>query len=161
MFIFILCDLFLVSDFDDSYSTDSSSDYENGFRSQSYKITQSLDKFSYTTESNISISSSDEGLTNPESFLMPSLFPNVPPYLAFSSNTSKGPEVPPDLYRILKWRVTNVMPKVVRCVLANSGVRLLKSKNTLQTNVNFDNLFYVKIFTDGCIRGYTRMERNY
>lgn len=64
-----------------------------------------------------------------DSFLVPSLFPNVPSYLAFSSNLSKGPDVPHEIFKVLKFRVTSVMPKVVRIILTNSGMRLLKKTN--------------------------------
>lgn len=86
-----------------------------------------MDAASATPSVDSSIISESDSLDNPDALLVPSLFPNVPPYLAFSSSTKKGPDVPADLYRILKWRVTNVMPRVVRSILANSGMRLLKS----------------------------------
>lgn len=76
------------------------------------------------------VASETDFVDNPDTLLVPSLFPNVPPYLAFSSITTKGPEVPSDLYRVLKWRVTNVMPRIVRSILTNSGMRLLKSLYT-------------------------------
>ncbi|KAM7351584.1 tubulin tyrosine ligase-like 4A isoform 2-T2 [Cochliomyia hominivorax] len=117
-----------VSDFDSSGDSDISSDSE-GYRSYAYKFTHSLDVASTSPSVESSINSDSESLKNPEALLVPSLFPNVPPYLAFSSSTKKGPDVPNDLYRILKWRVTNVMPRVVRFILANSGMRLLKKTN--------------------------------
>ncbi|KAL5281209.1 TTLL4.2 family protein [Megaselia abdita] len=64
-----------------------------------------------------------------DSFLVPSLFPNVPSYLSFSSNLVKGPDVPHEIFKVLKFRVTSVMPKVVRIILTNSGMRLLKKTN--------------------------------
>lgn len=70
-----------------------------------------------------------------DSFLVPSLFPNVPSYLSFSSNLAKGPDVPHEVFKVLKFRVTSVMPKVVRIILTNSGMRLLKSE--------FSSLFFV------------------
>ncbi|KAI8126748.1 Tubulin polyglutamylase TTLL4 [Lucilia cuprina] len=118
-----------VSDFGTSSDSDISSDSEEGYRSYAYKLTHSLDVVSTSPSVESSINSESESLDNPDALLVPSLFPNVPPYLAFSSNTKKGPEVPSDLYRILKWRVTNVMPRVVRSILANSGMRLLKKTN--------------------------------
>lgn len=66
-----------------------------------------------------------------DSFLVPSLFPNVPSYLSFSSNLVKGPDVPHEVFKVLKFRVTSVMPKVVRIILTNSGMRLLKSEFSL------------------------------
>uniref|UniRef100_A0A1A9WR65 Uncharacterized protein n=1 Tax=Glossina brevipalpis TaxID=37001 RepID=A0A1A9WR65_9MUSC len=58
-----------------------------------------------------------ETLDNPGTILVPSLFPNVPPNLAFSSDTKKGPEIP-----------TNNIPRVVRHNLGNNGIRLFKSE---------------------------------
>ncbi|XP_065357014.1 tubulin monoglutamylase TTLL4 isoform X2 [Calliphora vicina] len=118
-----------VSDFGSSSDSDISSDSEEGYRTYAYKLTHSLDVVSTSPSVQSSINSESESLDNPDALLVPSLFPNVPPYLAFSSNTKRGPEVPTDLYRILKWRVTNVMPRVVRSILANSGMRLLKKTN--------------------------------
>ncbi|XP_055858265.1 tubulin monoglutamylase TTLL4 isoform X2 [Episyrphus balteatus] len=123
---------------DDSFESDSSSSSdsdEDGYRSHAYKNSNNGDKFTsplcsvFKPVTNLSAESSEENLVNPKSLLVPSLFPNVPPYLAFSSNTEKGPEVPPELFKILKWKVTNVMPKLVRNVLSNTGVRLLKKTN--------------------------------
>ena len=63
----------------------------------------------------------------PTSPFTPSLFPMVPPYLTFSSHAEKGPALAPELQKILKWRLSPVMPKIVRRVVANSGFRLIKS----------------------------------
>uniref|UniRef100_A0A1B0BDQ3 Tubulin polyglutamylase TTLL4 n=1 Tax=Glossina palpalis gambiensis TaxID=67801 RepID=A0A1B0BDQ3_9MUSC len=117
-----------VSGIGDSESSDLSSDSEESYRSYAYKITHSVDCIP-SVESFLEFQECGETLDNPETILVPSLFPNVPPYLAFSSDTQKGPEIPPDLYRVLKWRVTSNMPRVVRRVLGNSGMRLLKKTN--------------------------------
>ncbi|XP_037904055.1 tubulin polyglutamylase TTLL4-like isoform X2 [Hermetia illucens] len=58
-----------------------------------------------------------------------SLFPNVPPFLSFSTHTDKRPPMSPYLYKVLKWKLTNVMPKLIRRVLISSGFRLLKKTN--------------------------------
>lgn len=63
----------------------------------------------------------------PECILSPSIFPNVPPYLNFSSHAEKGPAVPPTLHRVLKWKLSPVMPKIVKRVVLNSGFRIIKS----------------------------------
>ncbi|XP_054742482.1 tubulin monoglutamylase TTLL4 isoform X3 [Anastrepha obliqua] len=63
----------------------------------------------------------------PDCILSPSLFPNVPPYLNFSSHAEKGPEVPPTLHRVLKWKLSPVMPKIVKRVVLNSGFRIIKN----------------------------------
>uniref|UniRef100_A0A1A9VI54 Tubulin polyglutamylase TTLL4 n=1 Tax=Glossina austeni TaxID=7395 RepID=A0A1A9VI54_GLOAU len=121
-------DLDNVSGIGDSESSDLSSDSEESYRSYAYKITHSVDCIP-SVESFLEFQECGETLDNPETILVPSLFPNVPPYLAFSSDTQKGPEIPPDLYRVLKWRVTSNMPRVVRRILGNSGMRLLKKTN--------------------------------
>ena len=115
-----------VTDFGDT--SDNTSDTDDDYRSNAFQLTQSLDRVA-TTQSYLSSQTSEESLDNPQHLLVPSLFPNCPPYLAFSSNKRPGPAVPAELYRILKWRVTNVMPKVVRLILSNSGMRMLKSKS--------------------------------
>ncbi|SPP81697.1 tubulin polyglutamylase TTLL4 isoform X1 [Drosophila guanche] len=123
-------DLDNISNFDESDTESLISDAEDGYRAHAYKLTHSVDRISSPQSgSSFSAQSSEGDLKNPESLLVPSLFPFVPPYLSFSSNTSKGPRVPPELHRVLKWRVTNIMPKVVRLILANSGMRMLKKTN--------------------------------
>ncbi|XP_037957088.1 probable beta-tubulin polyglutamylase isoform X2 [Teleopsis dalmanni] len=106
--------------------TESGSDSEDAYRTYICKLSQTYKQAHHTF---IKPSESEEDLDNPDSLLVPSLFPNVPPYLSFSNSKSKGPTIPYDLFRVLKWRVTNVMPKVVRSILNNSGMRLLKKTN--------------------------------
>ncbi|KAH8298094.1 hypothetical protein KR018_006590, partial [Drosophila ironensis] len=133
-------DLDNISNFDESDTASVLSDNEDGYRAHAYKITHAVDRFAshHISGSYLSSQSSDEELKTPESLLVPSLFPFVPPYLSFSSNTKRGPRVPPELHRVLKWRVTNIMPKVVRLILANSGMRMLKSEfETTKGNVTF------------------------
>uniref|UniRef100_A0A1B0CNH8 Tubulin polyglutamylase ttll4 n=2 Tax=Lutzomyia longipalpis TaxID=7200 RepID=A0A1B0CNH8_LUTLO len=60
--------------------------------------------------------------------ISPSMFPHVPPFLTFSSDTEPGPPMHPLVTKILKWKVTAVTPIVVRKVLLNSGFRLLKRR---------------------------------
>ncbi|KRG03701.1 tubulin polyglutamylase TTLL4 isoform X4 [Drosophila mojavensis] len=125
-------DLDNISNFDDSDTVSISSDTEDGYRAHAYKLTHSSDRLLSSPKDSSTLvfsRSSDDDLCNPESVLVSSLFPYVPPYLSFSSNTKKGPNVPPELHRILKWRVTSIMPKVVRLILANSGMRMLKKTN--------------------------------
>lgn len=56
-----------------------------------------------------------------------SLFPHVPPYITFASHEEKGPLMPPEVIKILKWKLTTITPLVIRKILVNSGFRLLKS----------------------------------
>lgn len=83
-----------------------------------------------------------------------SLFPNVPPYVKFSTFDEKGwcdvifrlpyrvecsnvflysinfsgEQFPIHVHKLLRWKLSNITPVVVRKVVANSGYRLLKSK---------------------------------
>lgn len=63
----------------------------------------------------------------PRSILAPSIFPNVPPYLNFSSHVEKGPPMPEALHKVLKWKLSPVMPKIVKRVVLNSGFRIIKN----------------------------------
>ncbi|XP_070140295.1 tubulin monoglutamylase TTLL4 isoform X2 [Drosophila kikkawai] len=63
----------------------------------------------------------------PDAILSPSLFPNVPPYLNFTSHADKGPPMPAALHRVLKWKLSPVMPKIVKRVVLNSGFRIIKN----------------------------------
>lgn len=60
--------------------------------------------------------------------LTPSLFPNVPPYITFAAHDAKGPAMPLQIKKALKWKLTAITPIVIRKVLLNSGFRLLKRK---------------------------------
>lgn len=71
----------------------------------------------------------------PKSILSASLFPNVPPYLNFSSHAERGPPMPPSLHKVLKWKLSPVMPKIVKRVVLNSGFRIIKSKYLNVTNL--------------------------
>lgn len=55
-----------------------------------------------------------------------SLFSHVAPYIAFQLFDSKGPIVPYEVTRHLKWRLSTITPLIVRRTLANSGFRLMK-----------------------------------
>lgn len=55
-----------------------------------------------------------------------SLFSNVPPYLAFQSFDCKGPLLPYEVTKHLKWRLSTITPLIVRRTLVNSGFRLMK-----------------------------------
>ncbi|XP_016956749.1 tubulin monoglutamylase TTLL4 [Drosophila biarmipes] len=74
-----------------------------------------------TTESEASV------YFRPEAILSPSLFPHVPPYLNFTSHADKGPSMPAALHRVLKWKLSPVMPKIVKRVVLNSGFRIIKN----------------------------------
>uniref|UniRef100_U5EQF5 Putative tubulin polyglutamylase ttll4 n=1 Tax=Corethrella appendiculata TaxID=1370023 RepID=U5EQF5_9DIPT len=61
--------------------------------------------------------------------LQASLFPHVPPYITFASHEEKGPPMPAQIQKILKWKLTIITPIIVRKILLNSGFRLLKKTN--------------------------------
>lgn len=105
-------------------------DDDNDETNQSRNIRLKLDKVpskasvatTNTTDSEASV------YFRPECILSPSLFPNVPPYLNFTSHADKGPPMPPTLHRVLKWKLSPVMPKIVKRVVLNSGFRIIKSE---------------------------------
>ncbi|XP_060658802.1 tubulin monoglutamylase TTLL4 isoform X1 [Drosophila nasuta] len=104
-------------------------DEDNDETSQSRHIRLKLDKqpskasvaTTNTTDSEASV------YYKPEAILSPSLFPNVPPYLNFTSHADKGPPMPAALHRVLKWKLSPVMPKIVKRVVLNSGFRIIKN----------------------------------
>ncbi|KOC61042.1 Tubulin polyglutamylase TTLL4 [Habropoda laboriosa] len=55
-----------------------------------------------------------------------SLFAYVAPYIAFQSFDSKGPILPYEVTKHLKWRLSTITPLIVRRTLVNSGFRLMK-----------------------------------
>ncbi|BFF96252.1 tubulin polyglutamylase TTLL4 [Drosophila madeirensis] len=79
------------------------------------------------TASKESIGSQASVYSKPDAILSPSLFPNVPPYLNFTSHADKGPPMPAALHRVLKWKLSPVMPKIVKRVVLNSGFRIIKN----------------------------------
>lgn len=63
-----------------------------------------------------------------------SLFPNVPPYIAFAAHDAQQNVLPPGVGRFLKWRLSTITPVIVRKTLQNTGFRLVKSES--QTGVH-------------------------
>ncbi|XP_037922551.1 tubulin polyglutamylase TTLL4-like isoform X3 [Hermetia illucens] len=103
------------------------SDSDDEYTGHVYLNTSDCKLDTYTDAT--SLPSSESNYFTPSSPFSPSLFPNVPAYLTFSSHAEKGPPVPPEVHRLLKWKLTSIMPKVVRRVVANSGFRLIKKTN--------------------------------
>ncbi|XP_017110695.1 tubulin polyglutamylase TTLL4 isoform X1 [Drosophila elegans] len=82
------------------------------------------------TQSRESVATADSEASiyfRPDAILSPSLFPHVPPYLNFTSHADKGPPMPAALHRVLKWKLSPVMPKIVKRVVLNSGFRIIKN----------------------------------
>lgn len=103
----------------DGYTTDPEDNYK------SYLASYSSDKSLLAPI--ITLESVPGGKPTTNRPLAPSLFPYVPPYITFATHVQKGPIMPADLTKILKWKLTTITPIVVRKVLINSGFRLLKS----------------------------------
>ncbi|KAG7210946.1 hypothetical protein KM043_016320 [Ampulex compressa] len=55
-----------------------------------------------------------------------SLFSHIAPYIAFQSFDHKGPTLPYEVTKHLKWRLNSITPLIVRRTLINSGYRLMK-----------------------------------
>ncbi|XP_032592136.1 tubulin polyglutamylase TTLL4 isoform X2 [Drosophila grimshawi] len=124
-----------ITSYDDS---DSDSDYvgtpfyldeDNEETSQSRHIRLKLDKVASKTSVATTNTTDTEASVyfKPETILSPSLFPNVPPYLNFTSHADKGPPMPAVLHRVLKWKLSPVMPKIVKRVVLNSGFRIIRN----------------------------------
>lgn len=60
--------------------------------------------------------------------LRESLFPNVPPYIAFNSYDATTPNKIPHPSNALKWKLSTVTPLIVRSTLTNTGFRLVQSE---------------------------------
>ncbi|XP_017855426.1 tubulin polyglutamylase TTLL4 isoform X2 [Drosophila busckii] len=99
---------------------------DNEETSQSRHIRMKLDKVP-SKESVATVDSEASVYFKPDAILSPSLFPNVPPYLNFTSHADKGPPMPATLHRVLKWKLSPVMPKIVKRVVLNSGFRIIKN----------------------------------
>lgn len=55
-----------------------------------------------------------------------SLFPNIPPTINFRVMDNPPLNIPAEVKRILKWKSTAVTPAIIRRVLYNSGMRIVK-----------------------------------
>uniref|UniRef100_T1GZ91 Uncharacterized protein n=1 Tax=Megaselia scalaris TaxID=36166 RepID=T1GZ91_MEGSC len=107
-----------LGDIDNLGIFDDTSDSEDEYAGFYFKLPS--DDIKRVPETNI------DTYIRPSSVLTPSLFPLVPPYLTFSNHVDKGPSMPPELQKVLKWKLSPVMPKIVKKVVLNSGFRLIK-----------------------------------
>lgn len=117
------------SDSDDEYSGEPfylQTDGDETLQSKNIRY-QPPDAGSKTCENSEDMDNCD--YYTPKTILTPSLFPNVPPYLNYSSHARSGPSMPPHLHKVLKWKLSPVMPKIVKRVVLNSGFRIIKSKS--------------------------------
>ncbi|XP_052248620.1 tubulin monoglutamylase TTLL4-like isoform X7 [Dreissena polymorpha] len=58
--------------------------------------------------------------------LTKSLFPNIPPVVTFVAEGDKVEQLPWEVRKYLKWRITSITPNVVKHCLARSGFRITK-----------------------------------
>ncbi|XP_016945841.2 tubulin polyglutamylase ttll-4 isoform X2 [Drosophila suzukii] len=121
-----------INNYDDS---DSEEEYvgtpffleEDNTETRQSKHTRLLPEKTPSKESVATTDSEASVYFRPEAILSPSLFPHVPPYLNFTSHADKGPPMPAALHRVLKWKLSPVMPKIVKRVVLNSGFRIIKN----------------------------------
>lgn len=105
--------------YEDNYQTDEHS--KNVCPTQETGTNDSYDNTEESTKK------SQSPYYRPSCILTASLFPNVAPYLNFCSHAQKGPSIPDQLHKVLKWKLSPVMPKIVKRVVLNSGFRIIKS----------------------------------
>lgn len=58
----------------------------------------------------------------------PSLFPNIPPYIRFSSYDANAETEVPNGKKFFKWKLSTITPVIVRKTLTNSGFALVRSE---------------------------------
>ncbi|XP_017760325.1 PREDICTED: tubulin polyglutamylase TTLL4-like [Eufriesea mexicana] len=74
------------------------------------------------TEGHLSAASGDKSSKAP---LRRSLFSHVAPYIVFQSFDCKGPIMPHEVTKYLKWQLSSITPPIVRHILINSGFQLM------------------------------------
>ncbi|XP_073827371.1 tubulin tyrosine ligase-like 4B isoform X2 [Musca autumnalis] len=104
----------------DDVNTDTDSDFEEDYVGEPFHLEDDADE---TQQSK----TKPYFYYTPKSILSPSLFPNVPPYLNYSSHAERGPPMPAQLHKVLKWKLSIAMPKIVKRVVLNSGFRIIKN----------------------------------
>ncbi|XP_025418324.1 tubulin polyglutamylase TTLL4-like [Sipha flava] len=67
-----------------------------------------------------------KNISEQHSGLRLSLFSNMPPYIRFSSHDVKGESFPIDLQILLKWELSSITPYIVRQIIQNSGLKLVR-----------------------------------
>lgn len=58
----------------------------------------------------------------------PSLFPNIPPYIRFSSHDAETEVQMQNGKKFFKWKLSTITPLIVRKTLTNSGFALVRSE---------------------------------
>lgn len=71
--------------------------------------------------------------------IRPSYFPYVPPYINFCMHDEKTDQLPEEIRKLLKWRLSPITPVVVKRTVSNSGKR---NKMFLFLTKYYDNDFW-------------------
>ncbi|XP_034188385.1 tubulin monoglutamylase TTLL4 isoform X1 [Osmia lignaria lignaria] len=72
----------------------------------------------------------DKVTTPASQWMRKSLFPNVPPYVYFHSHERKqAVKLPKEFTKLLKWKFTGTMPKILVKILINSGYQTVLKTN--------------------------------
>ncbi|XP_050388652.2 tubulin monoglutamylase TTLL4 [Patella vulgata] len=67
--------------------------------------------------------------TTVQSGLRPSLFPNIPPTINFIAENEKVEQLPWEIRKLLKWRMSPITPNIVKSALARVGFRISKKNH--------------------------------
>ncbi|XP_046371170.2 tubulin monoglutamylase TTLL4-like [Haliotis rufescens] len=67
--------------------------------------------------------------SQPKPALRPSLFPNIPPTINFVSEGEKVEQLPWDIRKLLKWRMSPITPNIVKSALSRIGFRITKKNH--------------------------------
>ncbi|CAH1789660.1 unnamed protein product [Owenia fusiformis] len=126
----------MIDGIDDDYDNDSDDN------SDGYSITTSLSRKSSAASVTVRVKSAKQRLTlkdvvkdnwsatdEVQPALMASLFPNVPPTINFVPEGQKVEQLPWELRKLLKWRMSTITPNVVKHVLARSHFRVSKKNH--------------------------------
>lgn len=93
---------------------------------QSVKSESSTDSVSSSSEINSASSVDSVPKTEIKRIvpaIRPSYFPFVPPYMNFCMHDEKTDELPEEIRKLLKWRLSPITPIVVKRTVSNSGKR--------------------------------------
>ncbi|CAN9498588.1 unnamed protein product [Ophioblennius macclurei] len=115
---------------DDDDDEEPDDDLENHLSDESdcYSITATSSCASIAAPCSIEESMSPEDVEERPA-LVPSLFPLVTPTLYFSTANEKVELLPAEQRRLLKWKLTNVTPNVVKDTIARSHFKVTKKSN--------------------------------
>lgn len=140
LLIICIIDFLPLSEINEADLNDTLSDFEDSSGSPFSSLSLSLD--GKLSEASFCTTESVLGRYVASAPLAASLFPHVPPYISFASHSKRGPEMPPSIHKVLKWKLTTITPIVIRKVLINTGFRLLRSKcgTTCSTTIISINL---------------------